>query len=483
MHVRNLSHSLRWFIVLQTTAFEWRRLAEYDAPFRCRYGALYPFFCCIFCLDLYLVELTQYYCNLTPPTPQIPDRSIPSLYPLGDNYITESDGTRSPKALAQLATDAVCRSLVYLEGALPPGLPPDVVSDICQSLTAHAAWNITTLSALRHCELEHLDLTQSRGVTDAWIQALTCQEEKEEEEMDLDQEEKEYHSHKNLDDESLRDNDDDSMASFMSAYDCESSVQARTNHPEGMIIAQDEFLRQPEEEASQTLQQQLPQQPPATRLVTRLDLSGSLQLTDAGLLRLQQLELLEEARFEHCHALEGPGLAILASSHRLHTLSLAHCRQLTDCGVAHLSHLMGLESVSLEGCRCLTDRSLAALANLYSLRHLDLSQCDLLTDAGIEQLESLENLEEISLGWCREISDRGLQYLVNQPGRATTLRRLCLARCNITDESASSLGQLQALEELNLNGCSALGSTALGNALQNLQNLKHLDASYCPGIL
>ena len=105
------------------------------------------------------------------------DRHIASLYPVSDNYILEEDGTKTPKSLAALATEAFCRSLVHLNGSLPPGLPPDVVADLVESLYQKGAWNTTTLAAFRKCELERLDLSQCRGVTDKWLEALMNQNE------------------------------------------------------------------------------------------------------------------------------------------------------------------------------------------------------------------------------------------------------------------------------------------------------------------
>ena len=103
---------------------------------------------------------------------QIPDLSIATLYPVEDNYVNESSGLRSPKTLAALATDAVCRSLPYVNGGLPPGLPQDVVDDIIYSLIKHSAVNATTLRTLCNCEFSILSLANCRGVTDSWLKAL-----------------------------------------------------------------------------------------------------------------------------------------------------------------------------------------------------------------------------------------------------------------------------------------------------------------------
>lgn len=114
---------------------------------------------------------------------QIPDGTIAALYPVEDNYVNDDavdaengDGTtRSPKSLAALACEQVCRTLPQIEGAgiLPPGLPVEVVSDIIRCLQTHSALTATTLRALSQCELSGtLSLANCRGVTDEWFQPL-----------------------------------------------------------------------------------------------------------------------------------------------------------------------------------------------------------------------------------------------------------------------------------------------------------------------
>lgn len=177
---------------------------------------------------------------------------------------------------------------------------------------------------------------------------------------------------------------------------------------------------------------------------------------------------LDVAKLDNCHTIVGRGLLALSMCHTLRTLSLSGCRRLTDEAVMNVSHLLSLETLNLEGCRCLTDRSLVATSGLFNLRVLDISQCDLITDAGLDHLEGLENLEELSLGWCRSISNRGLDTLTMHPGRVAWLRVLRLARCNITDNGVEYLGRLLSLEELDLSGCVAIGSAAVGRALEKV---------------
>jgi Leucine Rich repeat len=316
-----------------------------------------------------------------------------------------------------------------------------------------------------------LDLTcwlrfKARGVTDSWLEPFSSTDADKQPEplegMDLD-------CSGNFD---FR-NDAKSTASSRSTSSFVSANSTLEEHEPGLrlpeVVDQMEVAYIPYESKTANL--------------TLLDLRGSQRLTDKGLLQLSPLTGLTCARLDDCHSLVGRGLLAFSMSHRLHTLSLTNCRRLTDEGIINISHLASMEALSLDGCRCLTDRSLQAIGSLIGLRKLDLSQCDLVSDTGIEHLESVEALEELSLGWCRSITNRGLDILTSQPGRSQMLRVLRLARCKITDDGMAFLGRLSALEELDLNGCSTVGSAGLGRALEKLPRLRVLDVSYCPGIL
>jgi hypothetical protein len=367
------------------------------------------------------------------------------------------------------------------------------VDDVVESLVKHYALNATTLRVLRNCELGVLSLAGCRGVTDQWLEPLSTRsvtsspeviprahDESGVQSMDLDDDRKSgsafygtFDSHK-FEDSSC------STSSFVTAAStpCMPELPQLTSVSAGTPM---EGFTVSKTKRSHSLA--MASLPTVTTNLTLLDFRGSQRLTDRGLMQLTDLRRLEVAKLDNCHALLGRGLLALSSSHRLHTLSLANCRRITDEAVINISHLLSLEALSLGGCRCLTDRSLAAVADLYSLRKLDLSQCDLISDSGLEQLENLECLEELSLGWCRQITDQGIDILTAQPERSTTLRILRLARCPISDQGVEYLGRLAALEELDLNGCSSVGSTALGKTLESLAHLANLDVSFCPGIL
>ncbi len=317
--------------------------------------------------------------------------------------MSHPNGRRSPKSLAELCIDSVCRHLVRLNGELPPGLPLEISDALVASLIQHSAVNQTTLATLKHCEVPQLDLANARGVTDQWLETYRPDNVF-------------YGNFEDHDDDYTSDEDDDqdSMSSFVSAMETDDA--------------------------------KLPAQPTGCSSVasywTTLDVRNCPKLTDRGLLQLMQLRSLETARLDQCHALTGRGLLVFSHSNRLRTLSLANCRRLTDEGLINISELYSLEQLNLDGCRCLTDNSLYAISDLLNLTHLDLSQCDLLTDDGVAQLEHLERLQELSLAWCRQITDIGVQSLVSHPNRSFVLRSLRLARTALTDAGVQSLAQL-----------------------------------------
>ena len=465
---------------------------------------------------------------------QVPDRSIASLYPLRDNYVIVSGNRRSPKSLKELCLDTVCRSLPDLDGELPPGLPQDLVDSVVKSLVSHSALNVTTLRALRHCEIGELNLAGCRGVGDDWLKKLNepslilgCDGHGEyastnmeayaniANSMDVDtyQEEAGPSTYPGSQYESATgfafarppqerqefakgscDASSCSTSSFVSAVQYgEANMESQhtsapstpTKMPASFEPSSGFFTPQPEYFDNHKLYAPHPHSPwpNITTQLKVLDLRGSQRLTDRGLLQLGELNALEVAKLDNCHSIQGRGLLVFSNSERLHTLSLANCRRITDEAIVNVSHLFNLAALTLDGCRCLTDRSLSAISDLYQLEKLDLSQCDLITNSGLNNLRDLQLLEELSLGWCRNVSDDGIKILASQPMRSKTLKILRIARCQISDEGIESIGHLTNLQELNLNGCSNVSSASLGKTLQRLPKLEVLDASYCPGIL
>lgn len=385
---------------------------------------------------------------------EVPDESIAALYPVEDNYVMDDDNiNRSPKTLAQLCTDSVCRHLVDFEQEIPDGLPQELVNGILQSLVKHSALNASTLKALRRQQIVELPLQGSRGVSDEWLGALNEDGQK----------------------VNVLDNDSDTDESTSKSPSCRWDMEPLQPSDRSAIL---DISMSTETPLSHNARN-----PSMFAQATLLDLRDSQKLTDKGLMYLTKLDRVETVRLDNCYSITGRGLLSLSKSHRIHTLTMSNCRCLTDEAIVNIRHLTRLLTLSLDGCRCLTDISLRSIGRMVSLRKLDLSQCDLLSDEGLSNLSNLLFIEELSLGWCRRISDNGIKILAQQPGRSDHLRTLNLARCNITDSGVEYLSNFQALRNLVLNGCDKIKSASLGNALSSLQNLETLDVSYCHNIL
>jgi len=438
---------------------------------------------------------------------EVPDTALSSLYPVEDNYVNEDGGSmRSPKTLVELCTDAVCRHLADLEGDIPPGIPQDIVDNILRSLVTHSALNATTLKKLRRCELIELPLGGCRGVGDEWLLALnsenTANSTSSNNLVALHDDTKEPATKGTNSDLSMRSQlcgDGDfvphsqhrtksgtstsSSCSTSSFHSAVSTSNARCTVAKAVVASPNSNMTEGQKTPLDELMFEPGRQPSVTSQMTLLDLRGSQRLTDRGLLQLSDLKSLKIAKLDDCHSLVGRGLVVFSRSHQLRVLSLSNCRCLTDEAITNICHLSSITALSLDGCRCLTDIALEGISHLYQLSKLDLSQCDLLTDKGLKHLHDLTYLEDLSLGWCRSITDHGLDILASQPRRLETLRNICLARCQISDKGIAHVGKLEALTELNLNGCTKIGSSALATTLQMLSNLRTLDVSYCPNIL
>lgn len=437
---------------------------------------------------------------------EVPDNTLSSLYPVEDNYVNDDGGSmRSPKSLVELCTDTVCRHLADLQGDIPPGIPQDIVDNILRSLVTHSALNATTLKKLRRCELIELPLGGCRGVGDEWLLALnsenTANSTSSNNLVAIHDNAEKFTSKKTNSEPSMQSQpcgDGDfvshslhrnksatstsSSCSTSSFHSAMSTSKIHSTVDKAMIASSNSKMTEGQKTPDEFMFEP-GRKPSVTSHTTLLDLRGSQKLTDRGLLQLSDLSSLKIAKLDDCHSLVGRGLIVFSRSHQLRVLSLSNCRCLTDEAITNICHLSSITALSLDGCRCLTDIALECISHLYQLSKLDLSQCDLITDKGLKHLHDLTYLEDLSLGWCRSITDHGLDILASQPRRSETLRNICLARCQISDLGITHVGKLEALTELNLNGCTMIGSNALATTLQMLSNLTTLDVSYCPNIL
>ncbi|MHC4085379.1 MAG: redoxin domain-containing protein [Planctomycetota bacterium] len=160
------------------------------------------------------------------------------------------------------------------------------------------------------------------------------------------------------------------------------------------------------------------------------------QITDAGLVHLKGLTLLETLRLEN--------------------------RQIGDAGLAHLGGLTSLKTLYLGGTQ-VTDAGLAHLKNLTELESLCVHKT-VITDAGLEHLKDLTGLGYLCIH-DTYVSNTGLTYLQG----LISLKTLYLHNTQVSDAGLVHLKGLTALERLNLRGTS-VSKAGLADLKQALPN-------------
>lgn len=225
-------------------------------------------------------------------------------------------------------------------------------------------------------------------------------------------------------------------------------------------------------------------------------LSLPSQITDRGLSHLSSLRSLENLT---CHStcITGEGLSHLIGLTALRTLNFRWGRQLTDTGLSHLSAVTTLRTLSLSYSWKITDTSLSHLSVLTDLRSLDLTSCNKITDRGMVYLRVLSNLTHLDLSQHpvigSNITDNGLQQLsvltalesVNFShftritgvsfhcfNNITSLKKLNLSECPITDEGLFGLSKISTIEHLELSTTSVTDDGL--HYLSSLSALKYL---------
>jgi len=449
--------------------------------------------------------------------------------------VVHSDGTKSPKPLAVLATEQLCRSLVYANGPLPANLPPDVIYAILDCLHCHRALNAKTLSMFCNNELPDLQLDECRGVTDEWLQQLihgSYEESSCAHSMEVDHSPNLSSTSEGSNMSALLDsplllgsrhlleiddgliekteayrisrvmNHSDSSTSFLTASEAEtpppipvvplisSSYCANSSSSVVGSIDENELM---DVDVQESCQDKLPSpctfqsiatyaKTSPTCTIRSLNLSKAQFITDNGLLQLGELPLLEFASLNQCHSIQGGGLKVLSQSFHLKNLSMQDCRSLEDEGLELLTHLSALESINLSGCRSLTTSTMVSLGKRFNLKHLNISKCDkMVTDTSVVGLRFLQQLEDFNASFCFGLSSEGLEEFAMHRGRSMKLQSLNISRCDVDDPTC--LIHLKSLESLNMSGCKSVESSRLCRALKELPRLRKLDVSFIPGIL
>jgi hypothetical protein len=148
--------------------------------------------------------------------------------------------------------------------------------------------------------------------------------------------------------------------------------------------------------------------------ITGLDLSGSRQITDEGLLQLAGMPQLQHLNITDT-ALTDRALEVLQRLPNLRTFEMTWHRRVTDAGVANLRYCHGLERVDLMG-SATGDGAVDALRDKPNLRVLKTGR--FVTDKGLPLLHDMPRMSRLG-------SDRtGAELLIDGPFTTEGFARL-----------------------------------------------------------
>lgn len=247
--------------------------------------------------------------------------------------------------------------------------------------------------------------------------------------------------------------------------------------------------------------------------LTHLNVSECHQLTNLALAGIVEcLPGLHRLDLSGCRLLNNAGVACLTALSDLTTLGLENCHDVSDASMATVAQLTGLESLNLLGLHKLTDMGAMELSTLTALKTLSISS-ERFNGSFISVTKTMPVLEALSLRGCRSVLDsmlmdfldlrterqcNALQALTSLDlsycthlGTGITWAQLTgmpvLARLNMSYTKASGydverwLGQLRKLTDLNLEGCKAMTEKGL-DALIVHEALEKLNLRGCSSL-
>ena len=183
--------------------------------------------------------------------------------------------------------------------------------------------------------------------------------------------------------------------------------------------------------------------------IVRVSLSGK-SVDDKMLLQLRGLAGLTSLNLNGCDNVGDLGVSVVKSMGRLESLDLGHCFRMTDHGFEDFANLSNLTSLKLQesGSYTYTGAGLVHLRALKNLRILDLGYSLKLEDSNLVNLTNLSNLNNLNLIRCEKLTDASAEYL----GQMSALEKLNLAGTQITDVGLQKLENLKRLKEIILGG-------------------------------
>lgn len=392
--------------------------------------------------------------------------------------------------MTDLCIDSICRNLPNLDGALPAGLPPDVVDRIVQSLTSHASLNSTTLRTLSQCELSALSLANCRGVSDEWLASLSSSVSVGSGMSPM--------AGQRLRSVSNASYDHTSWNNSMSGAPY-SPLPLRDIHLEGsssMMIDLDEYGDLNTSDYSSGHDQSLPLLPRNNEVdevqnnicagsdesrstSSFVSASSRLEETHTSPLLPSVLPPPEFFSLNYTSPVQAPSSSLWLYPMRGGPSSLPPLpprpSSMFSSESTNTNNEMYNDETSYNDLHSFA-ASTSTSTTTSTLTLLDLRGSQRLTDRGLLQLSHtpLQNLEVIKLDNCHGITGRGLMAF----SRSHRLHTLSLANCRrLTDDATINISHMGAsLTALNLDGCRCITDRSL-DALSGLVGLQKLDLS------
>lgn len=179
--------------------------------------------------------------------------------------------------------------------------------------------------------------------------------------------------------------------------------------------------------------------------LTSLDLRDC-QLSDTFVDTLLPFKDLRSLRFSGKNGktlIADPGITKLAELKNLKVLALDDL-WVSTAALTALKPLTNLEELYLRGTLA-DDESCKVIASFPKLRKLRLARTQV-SDVGLESLSTIKTLEELDLSEISVITNAGMDHLA----KLTSLKKLNLWRVQVSDEGILKLATLTRLESLNL---------------------------------
>lgn len=196
--------------------------------------------------------------------------------------------------------------------------------------------------------------------------------------------------------------------------------------------------------------------------LARLDLSGT-QVTDAGLLRIPELQSLVELNLYETRVTQEAVAELRKSSPKLLVFSVFAIKELG--GRVEKQGSGAIIGVSFAGCRAFNDEAMQLLKPLNRLISLNLEGAAI-TDAGLKELNANDRLQTLIL--CdTQIGDAAMKELSRLHG----IVQLQIQHTRITDAGLKELKQLQHLKHLLL-----FGNEITDEGLKHLKDFKQLNS-------